>query len=60
MANRLERIPRDTFKPVWIRTLPLFAATEEAIFSSQPSNAFKNSSCDTSRPVHNKNVRRAW
>ncbi|BBO69289.1 aspartate--tRNA(Asp/Asn) ligase [Desulfosarcina alkanivorans] len=34
VANRLGRIPRDTFKPVWITEFPLFEATEEGISSS--------------------------
>jgi aspartyl-tRNA synthetase len=34
VANRLDRIPRDTFKPVWITAFPLFETTEEGIASS--------------------------
>lgn len=34
VANHLGRIPRDTFKPVWITEFPLFEATEDGVSSS--------------------------
>lgn len=34
VAARLDRIPHDRFKPVWITEFPLFEATEEGISSS--------------------------
>jgi aspartyl-tRNA synthetase len=34
VANRLGRIPKNTFKPVWVTDFPLFEASEEGITSS--------------------------